>query len=143
MNVQAILKSKGTQVETVRPDMSVGQVCRRLSELGIGALVVSADEKRVDGIVSERDVIRLLARDGANVLDTPVAGIMSRNVVTCGCDDNVAHLMGMMTEHRIRHLPVMKDEALVGIVSIGDVVKSRIRETEHEAEALREYIATG
>lgn len=143
MNVQAILKNKGTQVETVRPDTSVDEVCKRLDELGIGALVVSADGERLDGIVSERDVIRLLAREGARILDTPVAQIMIRNVVTCACEDNVAHLMETMTEHRIRHLPVQKDGVLVGIISIGDVVKNRIRETEHEAEALREYIATG
>ena len=124
-------------------DWPVSQACTRLTELGIGALVVSADGKQVDGIISERDVIRHLARAGAGILDLRVADIMISEVVTCASDDNIAHLMETMTEHRIRHLPVVEDGALIGLVSIGDVVKHRIRETEQEAEALKAYIATG
>lgn len=143
MNVAAILRTKGNSVETAQPDWPVSQACTRLTELGIGALVVSADGKQVDGIISERDVIRHLARAGAGILDLRVADIMVSEVVTCASDDNIAHLMETMTEHRIRHLPVVEDGALIGLVSIGDVVKHRIRETEQEAEALKAYIATG
>ncbi len=143
MNVDAILRSKGNRVEHARPDWSVETLCGRLDELGIGALIVSTDGKHVQGIVSERDVIGLIARDGAEVLDRPVSDIMIRDVVTCSRSDNIAHLMETMTERRIRHLPVIDGDELVGIVSIGDVVKHRIQETEREATALREYISTG
>ena len=143
MNVDAILKAKGVRVETARSDWTVARVCARLSELDLGALVVSDDGATVAGIVSERDVIRRIAADGPATLDLRVDQVMVRDVVTCKRDDNIAHLMETMTERRIRHLPVTEGDRLVGIVSIGDVVKHRIRETEHEAEALREYIATG
>lgn len=143
MNVAAILRNKGTSIETIQPDVSMSQACARLTELDIGALVVSTDGRRVDGIISERDVIRHLARVGADMLDLPVADIMIREVVTCTSEDNIAHLMETMTELRIRHLPVVEDGVLTGLVSIGDVVKYRIRETEQEAEALKAYIATG
>lgn len=105
--------------------------------------MVSSDGLRVEGIISERDVIRHLARAGADILDLRIADIMIREVVTCTSEDNIAHLMETMTEHRIRHLPVVEDGIMIGLVSIGDVVKHRIRETEQEAEALKAYIATG
>ena len=143
MNVAAILRSKGNSVATARPDWTVAQACERSTDLGIGALVVSTDDRTVDGIVSERDVIRRLARDGAGVLDQLVSDIMVDKVVVCSVEDNIAHLMDTMTDGRFRHLPVVEDGALVGLVSIGDVVKHRIRETEHEAEALKAYIAAG
>lgn len=143
MNVAAILRSKGNATETIRPDRSVSDACARLAELRIGALVVSGNGRQVEGIISERDVIRQLARAGTGILNLRVADIMIREVVTCTSEDNIAHLMETMTEHRIRHLPVVEDGALIGLVSIGDVVKHRIRETEQEAEALKAYIATG
>ena len=143
MNVDAILRKKGNRVESARPDWSVAEVCQRLDELGIGALVVSADGRKVDGIVSERDVIKHLARGGTSVLDRPVTEIMISDVVTCTRADDIAHLMETMTARRIRHLPVVENDTLIGIVSIGDVVKRRIMETELEANALREYITTG
>ena len=143
MNVAAILRSKGNCFATARPDWTVAQACERLTDLGIGALGVSTDDRTVDGIVSERDVIRRLARDGAGVLDQLVSDIMVDKVVVCSVEDNIAHLMDTMTDGRFRHLPVVEDGALVGLVSIGDVVKHRIRETEHEAEALKAYIAAG
>lgn len=143
MNVATILRNKGNGIETIRPDWSVSQACARLTELGIGALVVSEDGQRVDGIISERDVIRHIARAGAEILDLSIADIMVREVVTCTSEDNIAHLMETMTEHRSRHLPVVENGKLIGLVSIGDVVKHRIRETEHEAEALKAYIAAG
>jgi len=143
MNVAAILRNKGNAIETARPDMSVSEACTLLTELGIGSLVVSTDGRQVEGIISERDVIRHLARVGADILDLRISEIMIRDVVTCTSEDNIAHLMETMTEHRIRHLPVVQDGTLIGLVSIGDVVKHRIRETEQEAEALKAYIATG
>lgn len=143
MNVSSILKSKGNNVETARPEWDVARVCEHLHACGVGALVVSTNGRRVDGIVSERDVIAQLAESGTGILDQSVYTIMQRNVVTCTRGDNIAHLMETMTLRRIRHLPVVEDGELVGIVSIGDVVKARILETEREATALREYIATG
>mgnify|MGYP006440168749 FL=1 len=143
MNVATILRNKGNAIETARPDMSVSEACTLLTELGIGSLVVSTDGRQVEGIISERDVIRHLARVGADILDLRISEIMIRDVVTCTSEDNIAHLMETMTEHRIRHLPVVQDGTLIGLVSIGDVVKHRIRETEHEAEALKAYIAAG
>ncbi|MBT3809373.1 MAG: CBS domain-containing protein [Rhodospirillaceae bacterium] len=143
MNVATILRNKGNAIETARPDMSVSEACTLLTELGIGSLVVSTDGRQVEGIISERDVIRHLARVGADILDLRISEIMIRDVVTCTSEDNIAHLMETMTEHRIRHLPVVQDGTLIGLVSIGDVVKHRIRETEQEAEALKAYIATG
>ena len=143
MNVATILRNKGNAIETARPDMSVSEACTLLTELGIGSLVVSTDGRQVEGIISERDVIRHLARVGADILDLRISEIMIRDVVTCTSEDNIAHLMETMTEHRIRHLPVVQDGTLIGLVSIGDVVKHRIRETEQEAEALKAYIAAG
>lgn len=143
MNVAAILRNKGNAIETIRPDWSVSEACAKLTELKIGALVVSSDGRQVEGIISERDVIRHLARAGADILDLRIADIMISEVVTCTSEDNIAHLMETMTELRIRHLPVVEDGTLIGLVSIGDVVKHRIRETEQEAEALKAYIATG
>ena len=142
MNVDAILQNKGNAVETARPDWNVAQVCQRLDELEVGALLVSKDGQSVNGIVSERDVINHIAKEGAAVLDRPVSDIMIHDVVTCTRDDDIAHLMETMTERRIRHLPVVENDVLIGIFSIGDVVKYRIQETEYEAKALREYITT-
>ena len=142
MNVDAILQNKGNAVETARPDWNVAQVCQRLNELEVGALLVSKGGQSVNGIVSERDVINHIAKEGAAVVDRPVSDIMIHDVVTCTRDDDIAHLMETMTERRIRHLPVVENDVLIGIFSIGDVVKYRIQETEYEAKALREYITT-
>ncbi len=142
MNVDAILRNKGNAVETARPDWNVAQVCQRLNELEVGALLVSKGGQSVNGIVSERDVINHIAKEGAAVLDRPVSDIMIHDVVTCTRADDIAHLMETMTERRIRHLPVVENDVLIGIFSIGDVVKYRIQETEYEAKALREYITT-
>jgi CBS domain-containing protein len=143
MNVNAILKTKGRAVETVRPDATVMQVAERLDARRIGALVVSGDGRRVDGIVSERDIIRTLAREGASVLDWPVSRIMIDDVVTVTGSDEVADILPTMTDRRFRHLPVIEDGALSGIVSIGDAVKHRIEEAEFEARTMRDYIVTG
>ncbi len=143
MIVDAILRAKGASVETAQPDWTVLQAVQKLTEHGVGALVVSADGQRIAGIISERDVMRQIASGGTSTLDKRVEEVMVPDVITCTRKDTVNHLMTVMTEHRVRHLPVVDDGLLVGIVSIGDVVKRRIEETEHEAEALRQYISTG
>jgi len=141
MKVAQILKAKGSDIATVPATTSVAEVVRKLKERRVGALVVSPDGQSIDGIVSERDVVRGLAEQGGRVLESTAANLMTRSVVTCGPDDRVAELMALMTEHRIRHLPVVADGRLAGIISIGDVVKNRVDELENEAGALREYIA--
>lgn len=142
MNVAAILKAKGSEVVTVDPSASLGEVATLLSERRIGAVVVMQNRKVV-GIVSERDVVTTIARIGAAALTTPVREAMTSRIITCGLNDSIDELMDSMTAGRFRHLPVIEDGELVGIVSIGDVVKHRIAETVMETEALRLYIANG
>jgi CBS domain-containing protein len=143
VNIDVILRTKGRAVETVRPGDSVKRVAERLDASGIGALVVSADGGSVDGIVSERDIIREIARHGAEILDWPVRQIMVADVITVSGKDDIADLLTIMTDRRIRHLPVVEDGRLVGIVSIGDAVKHRIEEAEFEARTMRDYIVAG
>ena len=143
MNVETILKTKGSNVVTVAPGDTVKHALSVLEAHEIGAVVVSADRARVEGILSERDIVRELARQGAEVLDTKVAEIMTREVYVCEPDDTVAELMSQMTDRRIRHLPVVVEGQLKGIISIGDVVKNRLGEVESEKDALREYIVRG
>jgi CBS domain-containing protein len=141
MNVQAILSRKGTAVATVQPDATLAQATASLRDHGIGALVVSANGRTIDGILSERDVVRALAAHGGSTLGRDVASAMSANVVVCQCDDTVAQLMAMMTDRRIRHLPVLDTHGeLAGIISIGDVVKARLGELELENNQLHDYI---
>jgi CBS domain-containing protein len=142
MNVETILRNKGRDVATIEPGASVAQAVDRLHRLGIGALVVSADGQSVDGIVSERDIVAALAQFGNELLSLPVSQIMTRGALTCEPSDTVAELMAEMTNRRVRHLPVVQDRALSGIVSIGDLVKSRLDEVEYEADSLRSFIAT-
>jgi CBS domain-containing protein len=139
MRINQVLAGKGSEVVTVPPDASVRELIRMLAEHNIGALVVSADGARVDGIVSERDVVRRLHED-ENVLDSPVSAIMTADVHTCEGDQPVTSLMVVMTEQRVRHVPVVKDGRLAGIVSIGDVVKSRMSELEFERDQLDSYV---
>lgn len=143
MHVAAILSDKGRAVETVRPDTKMMDVVRKLAAKRIGAVVVTDRKGAVTGILSERDIIRALATDGIDSLEWPVAEVMTRDVLTCRDADTIDHLMSMMTARRFRHLPVVNDGALSGIVSIGDVVKHHIAEVEMEASAMRDYIATG
>jgi CBS domain-containing protein len=140
MRVNEVLRRKGGSVVTVAPDRSVREVLGLLAEHRIGALVVSVDGVRVDGIVSERDVVRRLHADGDRILDGAVSAIMTVEVHTCGPQDELDELMALMTERRIRHLPVLVDGRLAGIVSIGDVVKHRIAEVEDERDQLTTYI---
>ncbi len=144
MNVQSILGVKGTDVATVSRAASLADAAAQLRDRGIGALVVSDDGVDIDGIVSERDIVRALAAHGAGALGRTVGSAMSTDVVTCRCEDSVHALMASMTERRIRHLPVVTDaEELAGIISIGDVVKARLAELEDENQALFQYISQG
>jgi CBS domain-containing protein len=144
VNVQTILGVKGADVVTVTSDMSLADAASRLRDARVGALVVSDDQRHIDGIVSERDVVTALANHGASVLGRTVSSVMSRDVVTCRADDSVESLMRSMTERRVRHLPVVDaDGVLGGIVSIGDVVKSRLGQLESENQQLVDYITQG
>jgi CBS domain-containing protein len=143
MLIAEVLRAKGSFVATVTSDTTVTELLAAMAEHGVGALVVSADGTHIDGIVSERDVVRHLHRVGAALLDEHVAAIMTSDVRTCSPSDKVDDLMVVMTEHRIRHLPVVSGDELVGIVSIGDVVKSRIGDLEGERNELVAYITRG
>jgi CBS domain-containing protein len=140
MIVAQMLKGKGGGIITVKPDDSVAKAAGLLADNRIGAVVVSTDGKIIAGILSERDIVRELARRGADVLVAPVSQLMTSKVVTCRLNDSVNEIMAMMSQGRFRHLPVAEYGELVGIVSIGDVVKARVSEIEGEANALREYI---
>ena len=140
MKIREVIAGKAIQdVVTIRPDATVRDLLALLAEHNIGAAVVSGDGTSVDGIVSERDVVRRLHQD-ATVLDHAVSAIMTADVRTCAGDDGLTELMQTMTEHRIRHVPVVADGRLTGIISIGDVVKSRIGELEFERDQLDSYV---
>lgn len=140
MRISEILRRKGTGVITIAPNATVRELLRVLSAHNVGAVIVSSDGADIVGIVSERDIVRRLHRDGAAILDSPVSSIMTAAVHTCSPDDHVETLNATMTEHRIRHLPVLRDGRMIGIVSIGDVVKSQISELETEREHLVRYL---
>jgi len=143
MRVSGVLRAKGDAVATTPAGATVADALRALATHGVGALVVSEDGREVQGIVSERDVVRALAERGAGVLDELVASIMTTEVLTCGPTTTVQELAALMTDQRVRHVPVVVDGQLRGIVSIGDVVKSRIIELETETDAIREYVWNG
>ena len=143
MAVASILKDKGRDVATIEPDASLQDAANMLAARRIGALVVTDFAGRVTGILSERDIVRAAARSGCDAFREPVSAHMTREVVTCQAGDSVERLMEMMTAGRMRHLPVVQDGKLAGIISIGDVVKRRIAEAELEAESLKAYIASG
>jgi CBS domain-containing protein len=141
MTVRAILDTKGHQIESVEPDARLSAVIKTLAERKIGAVLVMS-QGRVEGILSERDIVRVLGERGAAALDEPVSAVMTRKVVSCKQADTVAAIMEMMTSGKFRHLPVVEDDTVVGLISIGDIVKWRVGEYEAEQEALREYIKT-
>ena len=143
MIVSAILALKGRTVATIPADIPVSEAVAALAAKKIGALVVTGSGGPVDGILSERDVVRALGQRGPAILSDPVSSIMTRDVVTCRDHETINDVMTRMTRGRFRHLPVIEDRRLVGIISIGDVVKARIEEVEREAEDMRAYIATG
>ncbi|MBK6762905.1 MAG: CBS domain-containing protein [Micrococcales bacterium] len=142
MKISSILTTKGDFVATVPPDASVSDLLALLAQHQIGAAVVSEDGRHVTGIVSERDVARAAHSHGSEALQRPVREIMTAVVVTCDPSATTAELMGLMTQKRVRHIPVIVDEELIGIVSIGDVVKSRLAELETERDALQAYISS-
>jgi CBS domain-containing protein len=145
MKVADILDKKGRRVVTIRSDASIETAVHRLALERIGALVVSEDGEALEGILSERDILHALAREGAAILGPGrrVAEIMTRAVRTCGPHDSVKHLMDTMTRYRVRHLPVVENGRLIGLVSIGDVVKNRLEEMELETNVLRDVVLAG
>jgi CBS domain-containing protein len=143
MFVSDVLSQKGNAVFTVIPATSVADLSQQLSSRRIGSVLVLDVDGSVSGIVSERDLVRALARHGAAALELEARQVMTRDVVTCDPDDSIDGVMKTMTEGRFRHLPVVRRGELLGLVSIGDVVKARLEETRHETEALKAYIVTG
>jgi CBS domain-containing protein len=141
MTVRAILDTKGHNVQSVEPDAKLSAAVKILGERKIGAVLVMSNG-RIDGILSERDIVRVLGERGAAVLEEPVSAVMTRKVVSCKQSDTVAAIMEMMTLGKFRHLPVLEEDRVVGLISIGDIVKWRVREYENEQEALRDYIKT-
>ena len=141
MLISEVLHRKGNAVATVPPTATISEVLASLAQYGVGALVVSADGSTVDGIISERDVVRTLATHGRDAVDKRVADVMTTEVVTCSQTATIEQLMTEMTERRFRHVPVTEDGKLVGIVSIGDVVNARVRNLETETRQLTNYIS--
>lgn len=140
MTVAAILSGKGHDIITARSDALLAEICETLAKNKIGAVVVSDSDGQVDGIISERDVVRVVGTQGASALQLPVSNVMTRNVVTCSEENNINEVMARMTQGRFRHMPVLKDGKLSGVISIGDVVKFKIAQIELEAEQMRSYI---
>lgn len=143
MNVETILRTKGRAIVSVKPAESVASAAETLHRRRVGAALVLDDEGAVIGVISERDIVRGLAMRGGVVLGMKVSELMTVEVLTCRLEDPVDRIMSIMTESRVRHLPVMRNDKLIGVISIGDVVKHRLAEIESEAQSLREYIATG
>jgi CBS domain-containing protein len=141
MTVRSILNSKGHQVVSVEPDAKLSAAVKIMSEQRIGSVLVM-NGTRIEGILSERDIVCVLCERGAGVLGESVSAVMTRKIISCRPSDSVAVLMEVMTSEKIRHLPVVENDRLVGLVSIGDVVKLRVQEYEAEQEALRDYIKT-
>ena len=142
MIVNGILSIKGRNVVTIGPNQTMGEAARILSEKRIGALLVQDGQKLFLGIVSERDIVRAISARGAGALDEPVSRFMTEKVTTCTTQTPINDVMEVMTQGKFRHIPVVEDGTLLGIVSIGDVVKMRLEEIEAEAQAIRDYIAT-
>jgi CBS domain-containing protein len=143
MRVSDVLASKGSsEVYTISPDATVAELLDTLAELNVGALVVSGDGQTIAGIVSERDIVRKL-RHTDNARDLPVAEIMTTDLFVCGPEESFASLMTLMTEQRVRHVPIVENERLVGVLSIGDAVKHRMQQLEFERDQLNNYVAGG
>ena len=142
MNVKTILAGKGSDIVGIEPNADLAAASQLLSKHRIGAVVIRGAGGRLAGILSERDIVRALAEHGTEALSLPVAKVMTRNVTTCGEDDTIASLMEKMTAGKFRHMPVITKGELVGLVSIGDIVKQRVGEIEQESEQLRDYIRT-
>ena len=142
MSVASILKVKGGEVVTASAEATVGEIAGLLNQHRIGAVLITGPGGAIEGIVSERDIVAGVAKSGAEVFSRPAVEIMTRDVHVCDPNDSIYGIMNVMTEHRIRHLPVVVEGELRGIVSIGDVVKQRIAEVEYEAEEMKRYISS-
>jgi CBS domain-containing protein len=142
MIVKNILAGKRGNVVTIEPTADLAAAVKLLAERRIGAVVILGADHGIVGVLSERDIVRALAEHGPTVLNEPVGQVMTRDVKTCSEEDTIGDLMGRMTTGKFRHMPVVQQEKLIGIVSIGDVVKFRVEEIDHEAKALRDYIQT-
>ena len=143
MLVSQILKDKGDLVFTASPNETVGAAAALLHSRRVGAMVVLEEDETIAGILSERDVVRVIAEGGAAALSKPISSCMTRDVVFAQPEETIDALLERMTDRRIRHLPVLRDSRLAGVISIGDVVKCQIAEATHEAESLRTYISAG
>jgi CBS domain-containing protein len=141
MHIARILNAKGDTVFSIHPEIGIADALKTLAQHDVGALLVCESDGRVCGILSERDIVRAMARQGADCLQRPARALMSSELVCCAPEDDVETAMALMTERRVRHLPVMADGRLLGLISIGDVVKHRIEEVQREAEAMRDYIS--
>lgn len=142
MTVQAVLAQKGSDVVTIAPTANVAEAIRILSKHKIGALVITGAGGRIAGIVSERDIVRAFGDHGIEAMQMPLTDVMTRKVLTCEPSDKMPEIMEVMTREKFRHLPVLDNDKLVGIISIGDVVKMRLAQLQHEQDALRDYIQT-
>jgi CBS domain-containing protein len=142
MTVSMILAGKGRDVVTIEPNASLAAAAKLLAERRIGAVLILGADRRISGILSERDIVRALAERGADALDEPVSAAMTRRVSTCHENETVANIMERMTAGKFRHVPVVDQGRLAGIVSIGDVVKHRLHEVERDSAAMRDYILT-
>jgi CBS domain-containing protein len=142
MNVKTILAAKGGDIFSIEPTADLAAAAKLLSTHRIGAAVIRGAGGRLAGILSERDIVKAVSEHGATALALPVAQVMTRNVTTCSEDDSIADIMEQMTSGKFRHMPVLKNNQLVGVISIGDVVKQRVEEIERDADALRDYIQT-
>jgi CBS domain-containing protein len=142
MTVKSVLARKGSDVATIEPTATLENAVKTLAQRRIGALVITGADGRIIGILSERDIVRALAESGGNALQRPVSDVMTRKVVTCSERDTIAELMEQMTTGKFRHVPVEEQGRLIGIISIGDVVKRRVEELEHDGAALQDYIRT-
>jgi len=142
MTVSTILGGKGREVVSVEPSASLADAVRLLAGKRIGAAVILGADRRIAGIISERDIVRVLAERGAGALDEPVSQTMTRKVETCNESETVSSLMERMTSGKFRHMPVVDRGRVIGIVSIGDIVKHRLHEMERESAAMRDYIMT-
>jgi CBS domain-containing protein len=140
MSVERLLRTKGSAVVTIRPDATLADVTHELAAGNFGALIVSDDGRSVNGIISERDVVRTLANEGASALDRKVRDVMTTEVVTCSPSDRVDDMMEVMSNRRFRHLPVVRDGELCGVISMTDLMRKRLDDIEHEASAMRDFI---
>jgi len=142
MNVNTILNLKGRDIVSASPSDLIGDLTKTFAEKKIGSILILKDGA-VKGIVSERDVVKAIGQRGAEILHQPASRIMTKNVISCQGSDTIDKIMGVMTSGRFRHVPVVENDQLIGIISIGDVVQQRIAEAELEASSMRSYIATG